>query len=417
MIKLNIQHTRSFAGDEEMASMWSRVEVARDKIMQETGEGSDFLGWRDLPENYDQEEFTRIKTVAAKIREDSDILVVIGIGGSYLGARAVIELLGRDNSVEILFAGNHLSSIELDKVIKKLDDRDWSINVISKSGTTLEPALAFRILRDKLIERYGAAANERIYATTDANRGTLHDLAISEAYEKFVVPDDVGGRYSVLTAVGLLPIAVAGIDIDELMCGAADAKRQPLTDVMNYAAVRNILYDKDFGVEIMTCFEPSFYEMTEWWKQLFGESEGKNRRGILPDSMIFTTDLHSLGQYCQDGKRQFFETFIDIQKSPMEITIPSSENDGDGLNYLANQTLSFVNSKAYEATILAHSEGGVPVMSIDIPELTAREIGGFIYFMEMAAALSAYTMGVNPFNQPGVETYKNHMFRLLGKGE
>jgi glucose-6-phosphate isomerase len=418
VISLNKSFTANFISDDEIAAMRPRVAAARDKVLNGTGEGSEFLGWRDLPENYDREEFARIRAAAAKIRGDSDVLVVIGIGGSYLGARAVIELLGGASPTEVIFAGNNLSSIELDKVLRRLSDRNWSINVISKSGTTLEPALAFRILRDKLVAQYGAAAQGRIYATTDANTGTLHDLAVQESYERFIVPDDIGGRYSVLTAVGLLPIAAAGVDIDELLAGAAAASSELAVDnndAVQYATIRNILYEKNYTVEILASFEPSFGQMAEWWKQLFGESEGKDGRGILPDSMTFTTDLHSLGQYVQDGRRQIFETFVDIEKSPVEIAIPSSDDNVDGLNYLAGKNLSFVSQKAYEATVLAHSEGGVPVLSLNLPALNAREIGGFIYFMEMAAALSAYTLGVNPFNQPGVEAYKSHMFRLLGR--
>jgi glucose-6-phosphate isomerase len=414
-----MDYVKLFVSDDEIAAIWPRVEAARDKVMNGTGEGSDFLGWRDLPENYDKVEFARIKTAAERIRGDSDVLVVVGIGGSYLGARAVIELLGENSQPKVLFAGNSLSSIELDKVLRELDGRDWSINVISKSGTTLEPAVAFRILRDRLVEQYGEAARQRIYATTDAERGTLHDLAVREGYERFVVPDDIGGRYSVLTAVGLLPIAVAGIDIDELMSGARDAvstgSHSAMDTAMQYAAMRNILYEKGFSVEILSSFEPSFHYMAEWWKQLFGESEGKDGRGILPDSMTFTTDLHSLGQYVQDGKRQVFETFVNFEKSPVEIAIPSSDDNGDGLNYLAGQNLSFANRKAYEATALAHFEGGVPVMTLNIPAINTREIGYFIYFMELAAAISAYILGVNPFNQPGVEAYKQHMFRGLGR--
>ena len=406
-----------------MTNIWPRVEAARDKVTHGTGEGSEFLGWRDLPKTYDRDEFARIKTTAAEIQKNSDVLVVIGIGGSYLGSRAVIELLGNNSSTEVIFSGNNLSSIELDKTLKKLDGRDWSINVISKSGTTLEPAVTFRILRQKLIEQYGEKADGRIYATTDVAKGTLHDLATEQGWTRFVVPDDVGGRYSVLTAVGLLPIAVAGVNIDELMAGAESATAEttaagtvPAIDMaMQYAAIRNVFLEKGFTVEVLASFEPSFAQMAEWWKQLFGESEGKDGKGILPDSMIFTTDLHSLGQYIQDGRRQIIETFINIAKSPVEITIPANDDNGDGLNYLAGQDLSFANQKAYEATALAHSEDGVPVLSIDIPAITPREIGYFIYFMELAAAISGYTLGVNPFDQPGVEAYKKHMFRLLGR--
>ncbi|MCL2280991.1 glucose-6-phosphate isomerase [Candidatus Saccharibacteria bacterium] len=416
MIKFDSQYTKSSISDKEMETIRPQVEAARDKIMNGTGEGSEFLGWRDLPENYDHDEFARIKAAAARIRENSDILVVVGIGGSFLGARAVIKLLGDDRSVDVLFAGDSLGSVGLSKVLKKLEGKNWSINVISKSGTTLEPALAFRILREKLIERYGAIANRRIYVTTDASDGTLHDFAVKEGYERFVVPDNIAGRYSVLTAVGLLPIAVAGVDINALMDGAKEAKGRSIADAMDYAAIRNILYNKGLGVEILTCFEPSFSGVAEWWKQLFGESEGKNRQGILPYPMICTTDLHSLGQYCQDGKRQFFETFVNIQETPIEIIIPKDgANNEDKLDYLTGKTLSFINQQAYEATVLAHGEDDIPVMLIDIPKLNAYEIGCFIYFMEMSIALSAYTMGVNPFNQPGVETYKNHMSRLLGQ--
>ncbi len=405
-----------FVNESDMVEMRSRVEAARDTTMHGTGEGAEYgLGWRDLPENYDKQEFDRIKSTAEKIRGDSDILVSIGIGGSYLGSQAVIDLLGNDSSTKVLFTGNSLSSTELNKIMGELEGKNWSINVISKSGTTTEPAIAFRILREKLIEQYGETASGRIYATTDANKGTLHDLAVRENYERFVVPDDIGGRYSVLTAVGLLPIAVAGINIDELMDGAKEAKSQSITDAMTYAAIRNALYEKGYSVEVMSSFEPSFRQMAEWWKQLFGESEGKDMKGILPDSMGFTTDLHSLGQYVQDGKRQVFETVINIEKSPEKIIIPHNDDNGDELEYLAGKTLSFVNQKALEATVLAHSEGGVPVTSINIAELNPHEIGYFIYFMEMSAAISAYTLGVNPFNQPGVEEYKRHMFEGLGK--
>ena len=415
MLKLDTQRANTFIDEGELLAAQLQVELARDKVMNGSGEGNKFLGWRDLPENYNRSEFAQIKEVATKIQQDSDILVCIGIGGSYLGARAVIDLLGENGSTKVIFAGNSLSSIELNKIINELNGKNWSINVISKSGTTLEPAITFRVLRDKLIEKYGESASKRIYTTTDAARGTLYDLAVEKGYERFVVPDDIGGRYSVLTAVGLLPIAVSGVDIDELMNGALDAKNQSLSDAMNYAAVRNILYNKGFDVEVLSCFEPSFQQMSEWWKQLFGESEGKDGRGILPDSMIFTTDLHSLGQYVQDGKRQIIETFVNIEKSPVEINIPTSDNNGDRLDYLVGKTLSFANQKAFEATVLAHNEGGVPVMSINIPEINAHEIGYFIYFMEMSAAISAYVLGVNPFNQPGVEAYKKHMFRLLGR--
>ncbi|MDR1197210.1 MAG: glucose-6-phosphate isomerase [Candidatus Nomurabacteria bacterium] len=426
MITLDDKYIKNFVSGEEYDAALERVVAARDKVLNGGGEGSEFLGWRDLPENYDRDEYVRIKAAAEKIRDDSDILVVIGIGGSYLGARAVIELLGHSGldpesrkTTEIIFAGNNLSSIELDKVLKRLDGKDWSINVISKSGTTLEPALAFRVLRAELAKRYGASANQRIYATTDAKKGTLHDLATENGWEKFVVPDNIGGRYSVLTAVGLLPIAAAGIDVDELMAGAGSFPRTDLgkviVEALDYALYRNVLYEKGYGVEVLSCFEPSFAVMNEWWKQLFGESEGKDSKGILPDSMIFTTDLHSLGQYLQDGKRQVFETFVQFGKSPVEVVVPAAEDDGDGLNYLAGKNLSLVNQKAYEATAKAHHDGGVPVMTLNLSDISPKSIGEFIYFMEMACAISAYTLGVNPFNQPGVEEYKKNMFGLLGK--
>ena len=400
----------------DYSAILDRAEMAYQTVMDGTGDGNEFLGWAKLPENYDQDEFARIKQAATKIRTDSDVLVVVGIGGSYLGARAVIELMG-SNDIEVVFAGNSLSSIELDKLLKRLDGKDWSINVISKSGTTLEPAIAFRILSAKLYERYGDGASERFYATTDANKGVLHDQAVNNGYEMFVVPDDIGGRYSVLTAVGLLPIAVVGIDINELMSGAKNAMTDGKNDAIKYAAIRNALYENGFCVESLACFEPSFAMTNEWWKQLFGESEGKDGKGILPDSMIFTTDLHSLGQYVQDGKCQLFETIVNFEKSPVQISIPDSDGNGDGLNYLAGRELSYANQQAYEATVLAHHEGGVPVILLNIPEINAYEIGYFIYFMEMACAVSAYMLGVNPFNQPGVEAYKNHMFRLLKRPE
>jgi glucose-6-phosphate isomerase len=410
-IKIDDKHLKKFISDDEYTAMEQRVAAARAKLLDGSGPGSEFLGWLRLPEEYDRDEYQRIKVAAERIRGNSQILVVIGIGGSYLGARAVIELLG-GNGPQILFAGNSLSSIEIDKLIQRLDGRDWSINVISKSGSTTEPAIAFRILRRLLSEKYGDAADQRIYATTDAERGVLHDLAVQNGWERFVVPDDIGGRYSVLTAVGLLPIAAAGIEIDQLMAGARAGLEHNFAQ--KYAAIRNILYEKGFTVENLACFEPSFAYMSEWWKQLFGESEGKDGRGLLPDSMIFTTDLHSLGQYIQDGRRQLFETFVEFAKSPLEIAIPDGDSR-DGLDYLQGKNLSFVNHQAYQATAEAHAAGGVPNLTIQLEEISAQQIGEFIYFMELACTLSAYTLGVNPFDQPGVEAYKQNMFRLLGK--
>lgn len=418
-MKLDTRYIENMIGGADFAGVLERARAAHETVLRGSGAGSEFLGWRDLPADYDRDEYARVKNAAERIRRDNDVLVVIGIGGSYLGARAVIELLGgADDGLEVIFAGKSLSSIELDQVLRALDGKDWAINVISKSGTTTEPAVAFRILREKLIAKYGDGARERIFVTTDAARGTLKELADAGGYETFTVPDDIGGRYSVLSSVGLLPIAAAGIDIDALMRGAA-AARDDLTKsgdnpAIQYAALRNFLYEKGYLVEVLACFEPSFASMNEWWKQLFGESEGKDGKGILPDSLIFTTDLHSLGQYVQDGRRQIFETFINLESSPVDVEVPAGD-DGDGLGFLAGKSLNFINQKAYEATALAHSGGGVPVLSLNLPKIDAENIGYLIYFMEVSCAISAYMLGVNPFNQPGVEAYKNNMFKLLGK--
>ena len=381
----------------------------------------DFGGWLHLPDNYDKKEFARIARSAEKIRSDSKFLVCIGIGGSYLGARAVIEALGNDSETTVIYTGNSLSTIEFNKIIETIDGHDWSINVISKSGTTTEPAIAFRILKQKLIDQYGEkAAFERIYATTDAVKGALHDEAVANDYERFIVPDNIGGRYSVLTAVGLLPIAVAGIDINELIAGAADEMNELLDsgggDAAVYATVRDQLYSAGRGIEILANFEPTFTYFNEWYKQLAGESEGKQSRGIFPASVIYTTDLHSMGQYIQEGSRDIFETVIDFADAGgAKITIPTTAENTDGLEYLAGKSLDHVNKKALEATLNAHRAGGISVLRIVVPDISARSVGALAYFFEMAIAISGYLANINPFDQPGVEAYKNEMFRLLGK--
>ena len=380
----------------------------------------DMTGWVNLPVDYDKEEFERIKRAAEKIRSESDYLVCIGIGGSYLGHKAVIEALGGgDGVVKVLYAGNSLSPLEMEKVWAEIGEADFSINVISKSGTTTEPAVAFRIFKQKLIEKYGEdEADKRIYATTDARKGALHDEAEARGYERFVVPDDIGGRYSVLTAVGLLPIAVAGISLDELMDGAAEERASLISDggvAATYAALRNLLYEKGFGIEVLSSFEPSLMYLNEWWKQLFGESEGKEGKGIFPASLIYTTDLHSMGQYMQDGRRELFETILHIVADTANVIVPSEAEDLDGLKYLEGKSLSYINEQALVATREAHLSGGVPVLELLVPELSARCVGALIYFFEMSCALSGLLLGVNPFNQPGVEAYKKNMFRLLGK--
>ena len=427
-IKLVEKYLDGFVSEAEMEEIRPEVEAAVSTVLEGTGAGSDFLGWVDLPENYDREEFARIKKAAEKIRGDSDVLIVIGIGGSYLGARAVIEALKSQNynvmgdGVQVFYAGTDISSVELDGLLKVCEGKDVSVNVVSKSGTTTEPAIAFRVFRELLEKKYGkAGAAERIYATTDRAKGALKTLADGRGYETFVVPDDVGGRYSVLTAVGLLPIAVAGIDIDELMAGAAEARRDlSVKDLAKnvaarYAAIRNILYRKGYVVEVTACHEPSFRMMGEWWKQLFGESEGKGGKGIFPASVVFSTDLHSMGQFIQDGKRNLFETVVDIEKSRVEIGVPGDEEDLDGMNYLAGKELSWVSEQAKVGTILAHVDGGVPNIVLSVSEMSEFELGYLIYFYEMACAISGYVLGVNPFDQPGVEDYKTNMFALLGK--
>ena len=416
MIKLT-KNLIGAVGDEELGE-----KIAEGKGLGERLASDEMAGWVDLPEDYDREELARIKEVSERIRGDSKFLVCIGIGGSYLGARAVIEVLGKSEGVKVLYAGNSLSPREIEKVLAEVGEADFSVNVISKSGTTTEPAIAFRIFQRKLIEKYGEdGAMGRIYATTDANRGALHDMALSKGYERFVVPDNVGGRYSVLTAVGLLPIAVAGVDIDELMAGAGEEREAILEAdggvAVEYAGVRNALLGKGYDIEVLANFEPSFGYFNEWWKQLFGESEGKDGQGIFPASVVYSTDLHSMGQYMQDGRRCLMETVVKFTTDGADIVVPGAEDDADGLGYLEGEKIAYVNEKALEATVEAHVAGGVPVMMLELPGISARTMGTLIYFFEYACAVSGYLLGVNPFDQPGVEEYKQNMFRLLGKPE
>ena len=426
-VALNTKHLSSFISEEEYAAIYPQVEAAHKQLEAKNGPGSDFLGWMTLPRDYDKEEFARIKAAAAKIREDSDVLVVAGIGGSYLGARAVIEAVKGmyhnelDNGLKIYFCGNSISPTYLNDIIALCKGKRFSINVISKSGTTTETSLAFRVLRELLEKEMGVEeANKRIYATTDRAKGTLKQLATEQGWPTFVVPDDVGGRYSVLTAVGLLPIACAGIDIDALMQGAADGREKfgklsMDNDAYRYAMTRNILYRKGRSVETLACFEPDFTMMNEWYKQLFGESEGKDQKGLMPTSCIFSTDLHSMGQFLQDGARVMFETYVDVKNTREDFYIEELEGNFDGLNFLANQNMSVVNRKAMEGTILAHTDGGVPEVLIEVDDLSAYNVGYLIYFFWRACACSGYLLSVNPFNQPGVESYKKNMFALLGK--
>ena len=395
-----------------------KIDEARTYVAR--AEQDNFGGWVNLPINYDKDEFERIKKAAAKINEDSDYLVCIGIGGSYLGHRAVIEALGGEKGkTKILYAGNSLSARALQKVIKQLGDADFSINVISKSGTTTEPAVAFRLFKEMLIKKYGEdGAAKRIYATTDAVKGALHDEAVAKGYESFVVPDNIGGRYSVLTAVGLLAIAAAGIDVDALMDGAAEERAELISDggaAAEYAAMRNLLLEKDYNIGILANFEPQFMYFNEWWKQLFGESEGKDYKGIYPASVIDSTDLHSMGQYIQQGRRNLFETFVEIREDYAGVKVPKASDDLDGLEYLEGRELDYINKTANAATREAHTAGGVPVLEIVAPTINERSLGALIYFFEMSCALSGFTLGVNPFDQPGVEAYKTRMFELLGK--
>lgn len=430
--KFNYSKVERFMRDEEIASFEQITNSAKELLTSKSGQGSDFLGWVDLPVNYDKEEFARIKKAAKKIQDDSDVLLVIGIGGSYLGARAAIDFLrhGFYNNItkeqrgtpEIYYVGNSISSSYIQGLIDVVGDRDFSVNIISKSGTTTEPAVSFRIFKEILEKKYGnKEAAKRIYATTDKARGALKNLSDEQGYETFVVPDDVGGRFSVLTAVGLLPIAVSGADIDQLMAGAASGRKLALeqsfdeNDALKYAAVRNILHRKGKSVEILADYEPSLHYLAEWWKQLFGESEGKDQRGIFPASVDLTTDLHSMGQFIQDGSRIMFETVLNIEQSKVSIKLKEEPADLDGLNYLAGKTVDFVNKSAMNGTILAHTDGNVPNLRIDIPEQNEFYLGQLFYFFEFACGVSGYISGVNPFNQPGVESYKKNMFALLGK--
>ena len=431
-IRFDYEKAKGFISDAEIKALAPYVKVAHDTVQNKTGAGNDFLGWVDLPVDYDKEEFARIKKAAEKIRNDSDVLIVIGIGGSYLGARAAIEMLSHYfyNSVskdmrtgpQIFYAGNSISSTYLADLIEAVKDLDFSVNVISKSGTTTEPAIAFRVFKEILEKKYGKeGAKSRIYSTTDKARGALKTLSDSEGYETFVVPDDVGGRFSVLTAVGLLPIAVAGIDIDDMMQGAADGRTLYSNPDMDknpcyqYAAVRNCLLRKGKNIEMMINFEPSLHYFGEWWKQLYGESEGKDNKGIFPAAADFSTDLHSMGQYIQDGQRMLFETAILVDAPRKDITIEANEDNLDGLNFLSGKTLDYVNLQAAQGTALAHTDGGVPNLAVRVPELNAYNFGKLVYFFEMACAISGYILGVNPFDQPGVEAYKKNMFALLGK--
>ena len=426
-VKYNGKHLAKFIRPEEYDTIFPQVKLAHQQLESRSGAGNDFLGWLDLPVNYDKEEFTRIKEAAKKIREDSDVLLVAGIGGSYLGARAVVEAVkglyhnDTEDGLKIYFCGNTISPTYLNDIIKVTKGKRFSINVISKSGTTTETALAFRVLRKLLEDSVGPEeANKRIYATTDRAKGTLKQLADAQGWPTFVVPDDVGGRYSVLAAVGLLPIACAGIDIDALMKGAADAREaysvcSKDNDAYRYAMTRNILYRKGKVVETLAAFEPDFTMMNEWYKQLFGESEGKDQKGLMPTSCIFSTDLHSMGQFLQDGNRTMFETYVDIKNTREDFYIEPLEGNFDGLNFLADQNMSVVNRKAMEGTILAHNDGGVPIGVIEVDSLDAYNVGYLIYFFWKACAVSGYLLSVNPFDQPGVESYKKNMFALLGK--
>lgn len=428
-IKLNTSYLKGFVGENEFAAIAPQIIAAHEMLTNKSGLGSDFTGWVDLPVHYDKEEFARIKKSAQKIISDSEVLLVVGIGGSYLGARAVIEAIKsplynnlKKDTPEIYFLGNSISSTYFREVLSLCEGKDFSVNVISKSGTTTEPAIAFRVLKEMLEKKYGKeGAKGRIYATTDKAKGTLKELADAEGYETFVVPDDVGGRYSVLTAVGLLPIACAGIDIDKLMQGAQDAHKAyadpdiEKNDCYKFAAVRNILLRKSRTTEITVAYEPYMWCFGEWIKQLFGESEGKDGKGLFPASMIFSTDLHSLGQYVQQGLRNMYESVIWVKNAKIDQEIPFEESNADGLNFVAGKKMQFVNEKAFQGTVLAHAQGGVPSVILELDEMNEFTMGQLIYFYEKACGISAYVLGVNPFDQPGVQMYKSNMFALLGK--
>lgn len=434
MAKVTFDYSKaeSFVKSHEVEYMKKLALDAKELLLSKTGAGNDFLGWIDLPVDYDKDEFRRIKEAAKKIQSDSDVLLVIGIGGSYLGARAAIEFLRHNfyNSVskevrktpEIYYVGNNISSTYITNLLDVIGDRDFSINMISKSGTTTEPAIAFRVFKKKLEEKYGAeGAKSRIYATTDKAKGALKNLATEEGFESFVVPDDVGGRYSVLTAVGLLPIAVSGADIDKLMEGAASGRKKAIesdfedNDALKYAAVRNILLRKGKSIEIVANYEPSLHYVSEWWKQLYGESEGKDNKGLFPTAVDLTTDLHSLGQFIQEGSRLMFETVLNVEKPKCELVIEEEPVDLDGLNYLAGKSVDFINKSAMNGTILAHTDGNVPNLMVNIPEQNEFYLGELFYMFEFACGVSGYILGINPFNQPGVESYKKNMFALLGR--
>ena len=430
-VTFDYSNAMKFISEDEVKALEEKVLGARKALVEKTGKGNDFVGWVDLPVDYDKDEFARIKKAAEKIKNDSDVLLVIGIGGSYLGARAAIEFLRHSfyNSVdkqtrktpEIYYVGNNISSTYITDLCDTLKDKDFSVNVISKSGTTTEPAIAFRIFKKMLEDKYGDKASERIYATTDRQKGALKTLADAKGYETFVVPDDIGGRYSVLTAVGLLPIAVSGADIDKLMEGAAKAREFALNsdfadnDALKYAAVRNVLYNKGKKVELLANYEPCFHYVAEWWKQLYGESEGKDGKGLFPASVDLTTDLHSMGQYIQDGQRILLETVLNIEKPAVELVVESDPEDLDGLNYLAGKDVDFVNKNAMKGTVMAHVEGGVPNLMVNVPERNEFFLGELFYFFEFACGVSGYVLDVNPFDQPGVEFYKKNMFKLLKK--
>lgn len=428
-VKIKTKYAMPFLSDCEVSAFQQKINDAHKALHDKTGAGNDFTGWVDLPVDYDKEEFARIKAAAERIKKNNEILIVVGIGGSYLGARAVIEFIKgqcynamADDCAKIYFSGNSISSSSFAEILHIIKDKDFAVNVISKSGTTTEPAIAFRMLRELLIERYGKeGAAERIYVTTDKAKGTLKAFADKEGYETFVVPDDVGGRYSVLTAVGLLPIAAAGIDIDALMAGAAQAREKLMptsieeNDCYKYVAVRNALYSKGLKSEMFVSYEPCFTMMNEWLKQLFGESEGKENKGLFPTSAIFSTDLHSLGQYIQEGERILFESVVTFNKPRAEIFLKEDAENVDGLNFLAGKSMAFVNEKAFQGTVLAHNDGGVPNIIIENEDMTEKTLGYLIYFFEKACAVSGYVLGINPFDQPGVESYKRNMFALLGK--
>ncbi|MBQ8905036.1 MAG: glucose-6-phosphate isomerase [Ruminococcus sp.] len=427
-LTLNTKYLEGFIGKDELAGIAGQTELAAKTLHEKSGLGNDFLGWLELPTNYDKDEFARIQAAAKKIQQTADILIVIGIGGSYLGARAAIELLKspfynnlKKDTPDIYYVGNNINPTYLNEILSICEGRDIAVNVISKSGTTTEPALAFRIFKKLVEEKYGKeGAKDRIFCTTDAARGTLKGLADTEGYESFVIPDDVGGRFSVLTAVGLLPIAVAGCDIAAIMAGAKKAQddfTKPFAenDCYKYAAIRNILYRKGKSVELMVSYDPAFCMMSEWYKQLFGESEGKDNKGLFPASVVFSTDLHSMGQYIQDGARLMFETVVDIKKPKQDLFLEEDAENLDGLNFLTGQNMSIVNRRALEGTILAHTEGGVPNLILELEDISEESFGYMVYFFEKACAVSGYLLGVNPFDQPGVESYKKNMFALLGK--